>query len=219
MARWDDGPRWTDEQVVAALAAYQAQHGRWPTMGEWRASGALPSVSLIAKRLGWRNALRLAGGESRKVSHCRHGHELRGDNVLIRSGGERRCRTCARAEWRAAAARRRLRVGFARTLRDPRAADLLPTYAPALMVSTVAHLQRLGPDELAVVVGTVDDELAEAARHLTQLVALREPAKRLLAERAEQSAVPTPERRMAIAAGAATASPGRPRGRGASSPR
>ena len=219
MARWDDGPRWSDEQIAAALAAYHSEHGRWPTMGEWRASGALPSVSLIANRLGWAHALRLAGGESRKVTHCRHGHDLSGDNVLVRSGGERRCRTCARAEWRQAAARRRLRVRFARKLRDRRAADVLPAYPAHVLPSTVAHLQRLGPDELAEVARVVEDELAEAARHISQLVALREHAKRREAELAARPAAPTPERRMAIAAGAATASPGRPRGRGASSPR
>jgi hypothetical protein len=86
----------TAEQLVASLVAYHDEHGRWPTMPEWRGLDGVPSVSFIASHWGWRTALRMAGGESRRLTHCRHGHELRGPNVLIRAGGERRCLTCAR---------------------------------------------------------------------------------------------------------------------------
>jgi acyl-CoA reductase-like NAD-dependent aldehyde dehydrogenase len=71
------------------------------------------------------------------------------------------------------------------------------------MASTLAHLQRLGPDELAEVLRATDDELADAARHIAQLIALREQAK---CREAELAARPTLARRVEIAASASSRS-------------
>jgi hypothetical protein len=186
-------PGWSEEQVIDALATYHARYGRWPTRRDWQAQREVPSYGFIVRHWGWRGALRLAGGVARPagVVYCRNGHD-RIVNTVVGPDGTRRCRVCLAG------------AVLRRALRDRRAADVLPAYAAKLMPSTVAHLQRLGPDELAEVQRVVDDELVEAARHMTRLVALRDQAKRLLAERTEQPAAPTPQRRMAIAAAAST---------------
>jgi Homing endonuclease associated repeat len=191
---------YTAEDVIAALRAFHAAHGRWPTRGEWERQRGVPSYSFVAKRWGWRNALVMAGGESRRVTHCRRGHPLTDGNVLIRWGGDRRCLTCARAEWRHAAARRRLRVLVARELRDPRARDRLPTYAAELMPSTLTRLNRLSATELAEVRRAAEDELVQTARHTAQVVALIEQVKRRQEQLADRGATPTVKRRLDLAA-------------------
>lgn len=35
-----------------------------------------------------------------RVTHCKHGHPMEGENVLI-NAGRRACRTCRRAQWKA----------------------------------------------------------------------------------------------------------------------
>lgn len=42
-----------------------------------------------------------------RKTHCIRGHELAGDNLMVRQGGKRRCRTCIRAASRLADARYR----------------------------------------------------------------------------------------------------------------
>lgn len=42
-----------------------------------------------------------------KKTHCKRGHPLSGDNLMIGTGGRRRCRTCARLRSRAAYARKK----------------------------------------------------------------------------------------------------------------
>ena len=186
-------PSWTEQQVVAALAAYHDRHGRWPTRRDWQAQRGVPSYSFVVRHWGWRGALQLAGGDSPAATHCPRGHER---------DGEGRCRRCAVLRCQ------RWRVR--RALRRDRADDRLRAYAADdVLPTTVAHLQRLGPEQLADVRRAVDDELTEAARHIARLVALRDHAQRREAELAERAAAPTPERRMAIAAAAAT-----PTGRG-----
>lgn len=47
--------------------------------------------------------LELGRGWQRNRTHCGRGHELTGDNVVIRTGGRRECRQCGRAsrrEWK-----------------------------------------------------------------------------------------------------------------------
>jgi hypothetical protein len=54
--------RWSDEAIVAAVAAECERRGSVPTYAEWpRASETVPSASTVAIRFGWNKALELAG--------------------------------------------------------------------------------------------------------------------------------------------------------------
>jgi hypothetical protein len=203
-------PTFTEQQVIAALAAFHAAHGRWPTRRDWQQRRAGPSYAFVVRRFGWAEAIAMAGGVARPagVVYCRNGHD-RTVNTVVGPDGTRRCRLC-------------LRVRLRGELRDRRAADLLPAYPGDVLPSTVAHLQRLGPAQLAEVQRATEDELAEAARHIARLVALREAIQRREAELAAAER-PSAARRMEIAAAAAMPryppTSRRPRARGASSPR
>jgi hypothetical protein len=64
------------------------------------------------------NDVNMARGELRSYvhpvkTHCKHGHELSGDNVRRDPDGHRRCRTCERRDSLAGYYRRKARAGGA----------------------------------------------------------------------------------------------------------
>jgi hypothetical protein len=201
---------WSEEQIVAALVGFHERTGRWPTVGEWRSNHGAPSVALIARRLGsWRQALVLAGGESRKHSHCRHGHRLTEGNVVVRSDGERRCLTCARAQWRRDARNRRVRLVVAA---EVRATGRLAPYAARV----TALVERLTAQQLAQLDEDLDHEQRDALHHLARITLLRERVQARLA-REQATAEDLLARRMTVAASSAAkvrAKNGGPRGAG-----
>ncbi|WP_261526143.1 HNH endonuclease signature motif containing protein [Burkholderia multivorans] len=48
-------------------------------------------------------------GRNARKTHCKRGHELTGNNLLIANNGSRQCRICT--NWRAREAKRRKRLG------------------------------------------------------------------------------------------------------------
>ena len=42
-----------------------------------------------------------------KHTHCKQGHALEGDNLIVRKNGRQTCRECSRARWRAFARKKR----------------------------------------------------------------------------------------------------------------
>lgn len=55
--------RWTDEQIFDAIRAHAAAHGGIPpSYTSWpRATADRPSAAYIGQRIGWANAIQLAG--------------------------------------------------------------------------------------------------------------------------------------------------------------
>lgn len=81
-------PRYSDEDLVAAVREVGQRYGRAPTSGEYAqaaAGGMLPSVPTIVNRIGWRRALERAGLDA--------GERVRGYN---RRWTEQTCRQALR---------------------------------------------------------------------------------------------------------------------------
>lgn len=115
---------WTPEKIVQALQRDAARRGRPPTRLEWAKaptrrqpgynSRRRPTSETVAAVMGsWSAAPAAAGLDPRSPGgqpreRCKRGHELAGDNLIVRPDGKRTCRTCRREVQRArrAAARR-----------------------------------------------------------------------------------------------------------------
>lgn len=50
---------------------------------------------------------RLTGGGNRLRTHCRRGHPLSGENLIMKRDGKRNCRECCRVLWREYVRRKR----------------------------------------------------------------------------------------------------------------
>ncbi len=62
-------PRYSDEDLIAAVRDVGQRYGRAPTSGEYvqaAAGGMLPSMPTITNRIGWRRAVELAGFDARR---------------------------------------------------------------------------------------------------------------------------------------------------------
>ena len=116
---------WMSEPVLAHRWVYEASRGLIPegmvidhlcrnracvnvdhlecvTMGENTRRGTLHDVQRA---------------KAKTITHCRHGHPLFGDNLLITSSGHRSCRKCQRANAKAWVARNREHVNELQRIR------------------------------------------------------------------------------------------------------
>ena len=69
------------------------------------------SIQWIAKEMGFTVEIKPIAWDGiirkSKHTHCKQGHALEGDNLIVRKNGRQTCRECSRARWRAFARKKR----------------------------------------------------------------------------------------------------------------
>ncbi|GAB1368846.1 hypothetical protein MASR1M42_13970 [Azonexus hydrophilus] len=76
--------------------------GRYLIARKATATRASVERAMKAAGVAWDGVIRKS-----KHTHCKQGHALEGDNLIVRKNGRQTCRECSRARWRAFARKKR----------------------------------------------------------------------------------------------------------------